>query len=54
MPLAKTDWGRFGLNGVLNYTNGKNLDTDDGLLQRHAAQRHLDLDASARWLGQRA
>ena len=31
MPLAKTDWGRFGLNGVLNYTNGKNLDTDDGL-----------------------
>ncbi|MCB1824645.1 MAG: TonB-dependent receptor [Candidatus Competibacteraceae bacterium] len=31
MPLADTDWGRFGLNGVVNYTNGENLDTNDGL-----------------------
>ncbi len=31
MPLAKTDWGRFGLKGLVNYTHGENLDTDDGL-----------------------
>jgi iron complex outermembrane receptor protein len=31
MPLAKTGVGEFGLKGLLNYTNGKNLDTGDGL-----------------------
>ena len=31
MPLGLTGWGRFGLQGLLNYTKGKNLDTDDGL-----------------------
>lgn len=31
MPLGKTSVGAFGLKGVLNYTNGKNTDTGDGL-----------------------
>jgi iron complex outermembrane recepter protein len=31
MPLAKTGWGEWGLKGLLNYTNGKNRDTDDDL-----------------------
>lgn len=31
MPLAKTGVGRFGLRGLLNYTNGKNRDTGDHL-----------------------
>ena len=31
MPLAKTGYGDWGLKGLLNYTNGKNLDTNDGL-----------------------
>jgi len=31
LPLAKTGYGEFGLKGLLNYTNGKNTDTDDGL-----------------------
>lgn len=31
MPLARTDFGIFGLKGVLNYTRGKNRDTGDGL-----------------------
>ena len=31
MPLARTGWGDWGLKGLLNYTNGKNLDTGDGL-----------------------
>jgi iron complex outermembrane receptor protein len=32
IPLAKTDhWGEFSLAGLLNYTKGKNLDTDDNL-----------------------
>lgn len=31
MTLAETDWGRFGLEGVLEYTHGENRDTDDGL-----------------------
>jgi iron complex outermembrane receptor protein len=31
MPLAKTGWGELGLKGLLNYTNGKNLDTGDDL-----------------------
>jgi iron complex outermembrane receptor protein len=31
MPLGKTGIGAFGLKGVLNYTNGKNRDTDDDL-----------------------
>lgn len=31
VPLAKTDFGKFGLNGLLNYTSGKNLDTHDRL-----------------------
>ena len=31
MPLGKTSIGDFGLKGLLNYTNGKNTDTDDGL-----------------------
>jgi len=29
--LAKTSLGEFGLKGLLNYTHGKNTDTDDGL-----------------------
>jgi len=29
VPLAKNDWGEFGLTGLLNYTNGKNRDTGD-------------------------
>jgi len=31
MPLGKTGIGTFGLNGLLNYTNGKNRDTGDDL-----------------------
>ncbi len=31
MPLAKTGMGEFGLKGLLNYTDGKNRDTGDGL-----------------------
>lgn len=31
MPLGKTGLGDFGLKGLLNYTNGKNLDTGDEL-----------------------
>jgi iron complex outermembrane receptor protein len=31
VPLAKTGIGDFSLSGMLNYTNGKNLDTGDGL-----------------------
>ena len=31
MPLASTGWGKLGLKGLLNYTNGKNLDTGDDL-----------------------
>ncbi len=31
MPLAKTGAGEFGVKGLLNYTNGKNLETGDGL-----------------------
>lgn len=31
MPLGKTGFGDFGLKGLLNYTNGKNRDTGDGL-----------------------
>lgn len=31
MPLASNALGEWGLNGLLNYTNGKNLDTGDGL-----------------------
>lgn len=31
MPLARTGFGELGLKGLLNYTNGKNLDIDDGL-----------------------
>lgn len=31
MPLAKLDMGSFELKGLLNYTNGKNLDTGDDL-----------------------
>jgi len=30
-PLASTGWGDFGLEGLLAYTRGKNLDTGDGL-----------------------
>ncbi len=31
MPLGKTGIGEFGLKGLLNYTNGKNRETDDAL-----------------------
>jgi iron complex outermembrane receptor protein len=31
MPLAQSGWGEFGLKGLLNYTNGKNIDTGDDL-----------------------
>jgi len=31
MPLGKTGFGDFGLKGLLNYTNGKNRNTGDGL-----------------------
>lgn len=31
MPLARNDLGAFGLKGLINYTNGKNRDTGDGL-----------------------
>ena len=31
VPLAKNDWGEFGLTGLINYTNGRNRDTDDEL-----------------------
>jgi iron complex outermembrane receptor protein len=31
MPLGQTSVGAFGLKGLLNYTNGKNTDTDDDL-----------------------
>jgi iron complex outermembrane recepter protein len=31
MPLAQSSVGAFGLKGLLNYTNGKNLETKDDL-----------------------
>ena len=31
VPVAKTEFGDLALKGLLNYTNGKNLDTGDGL-----------------------
>lgn len=31
MPVAKSELGSFELKGILNYTNGKNLDTGDDL-----------------------
>jgi len=31
MPLARTALGDWGVKGLLNYTNGKNLDTGNGL-----------------------
>lgn len=31
LPLATTGFGDWGLKGLLNYTNGRNLDTGDGL-----------------------
>jgi len=31
LPLANTGIGDFGLKGLLNYTHGRNQDTDDGL-----------------------
>ena len=31
MPLGKTGFGEFGLRGQLNYTNGRNRDSDDDL-----------------------
>jgi iron complex outermembrane receptor protein len=31
MSLTKTAYGDFGLKGLLNYTSGKNMDTDSGL-----------------------
>jgi iron complex outermembrane receptor protein len=31
MPLAKTAWGEFGAKGLLNYTQGSNDTTGDGL-----------------------
>ena len=31
MPLASNDLGNWGVNGLINYTNGKNRDTDDEL-----------------------
>ncbi|MCK9380907.1 MAG: TonB-dependent receptor [Sulfuritalea sp.] len=31
MPLGKTGYGDWGLKGLLNYTNGRNLDTGDDL-----------------------
>lgn len=31
MPLAESDWGTWGMTGLLNYTRGKNLDTGDNL-----------------------
>jgi iron complex outermembrane receptor protein len=31
VPLGMTDFGAFGLKGVLSYTNGRNLVTGDGL-----------------------
>ena len=29
--LGENDWGQWGLQALVNYTNGKNLDTDDDL-----------------------
>jgi iron complex outermembrane receptor protein len=31
MPLVKTGLGEFGVKGLLSYTNGRNLDSDEGL-----------------------
>jgi iron complex outermembrane receptor protein len=31
LPLGKSGWGEWGLKGLLNYTNGKNLDTGNDL-----------------------
>jgi len=31
LPLARTDIGEFGFTGLLSYTHGENLDTNDGL-----------------------
>jgi iron complex outermembrane receptor protein len=31
MPLGANDWGKWSVKGLVNYTNGKNLDTGDSL-----------------------
>ena len=31
LPLASNDLGNWGVNGLINYSNGKNRDTDDEL-----------------------
>ena len=31
MPLAKNNWGEWGLKGLISYTDGENRDTDDEL-----------------------
>lgn len=31
LPLASNRWGEWGLRGLINYTDGKNKDTGDGL-----------------------
>jgi len=31
MPLARNDWGSWGLKGLVNYTDGKNRDSGDNL-----------------------
>ncbi|MDT3735905.1 MAG: TonB-dependent receptor [Denitratisoma sp.] len=31
VPLGKTGWGAWGLKGLLNYANGRNRDSGDGL-----------------------
>lgn len=31
MPLLRNDWGQWGVQAVVNYSNGKNRDTGDAL-----------------------
>ena len=51
MPLAKTGIGDFGFTGLLNYTHGENLDTNDGLYNIMPLNGKLARDAADRRLG---
>jgi iron complex outermembrane receptor protein len=53
LPLARSDIGNFGLNGVLSYTYGKNRDTGDGLYNIMPFNARLTLSHRYGGVGQR-
>ncbi len=43
MPLGSNAWGAWGLKGLISYTDGKNLDTDDALYNIMPLNAKLEL-----------